>query len=316
MTSNAARVLGADAVDLLLTLMEAPEARLSGATLQDFYPDAGAALIHANALKADGHEPVITGMADHDDLPVRVTWRIEVGGYAYFSPSAGWVKVESERLTRYRVDFDWFLGFVAVAVKITGSRRWQCLVPGILWDLGEAWIGKRKATFFLGRRLSTSQTLDEVCDALTRRVGRPPGLLLTTTRRLARHVRIPGQHRIVTLTDCLRSDNTGPRLDLEVIGGVYAGLRPQRAAQLIEANADFRIVRAKSETFVFRGDKQRQVIEYMYERWLDGVERVSIAEMMDDLSFPIATRLRDLFKKHPAWEKLVKEEGGSAWFDV
>lgn len=316
MTSDVACELGADAVDLLLKLMEAPEAVLSGAALHDFYPDAGGALIAAGALKDDGYEPVITGMADHDDLPVHLTWRSEVGGYAYFSPSAGWIKVENERLTRYRVDFDWLIGVLSRQLRIPRTIEPKCLLKDVMWDLGDAWIGKRKATFLLGRRLSTSRTLDEVCDALARRVGRPPGVLLTTTRRLARHVRIPGQHQIVTLADCLRGDGTGLRLDLDVIGGVFAGLRPQRTAQLIEANADFRIVRAKGETFVFRGDKQRQVIGYMHERWLDGVERVSIAEMMDDLGFPIETRLRDLFKKHPAWEKLVKEEGGSAWFDV
>ena len=141
-------------------------------------------------------------------------------------------------------------------------------------------------------------------------------MLLTTTPRVARHVHIPGQHRIIALADCLRGDETGFRLDLDVIAGLLAGLRPQSIARLIEPSADFRIVRAQGETFVFRGDKQRQVIEYMHERWLDGVERISTAEMMDDLGFPIDTRLRDLFKKHPAWNNLIKEAGGAAWFYV
>jgi hypothetical protein len=284
--------------------------------LQDFYPAAGAALIAAGALAPNGYEPVVTCLDDHDDEPVSVTWRDDLGGYAYFSSSAGWVKVEHERLRRYRVDFDWFRSCIAAGVNIPASQRWQCLVPDILWDLGDAWVGERKATFLLGRRLSFPVTLDAVCDALTGRVGRPPGVLLTTTPRVARHVRIPGQHQIVALADCLRGDETGFSLDLDVIAGVLGGLCPQRTAQLIEPSADFRIVRAKGKSFVFRGDKQRQVIGYLHERWLDGVERVSIAEMMDDLGFPIETRLRDLFKKHPAWEKLVKEEGGSAWFDV
>jgi hypothetical protein len=117
--SDAASVLGTDAVDLLLTLLETPEAQLSGAALHDFYPDAGVALIHAGALKDDGHEPVITGIADHDDVPVRVTWRPEFGGYACFSPSAGWVKVESERLRLYRIDFAWLL---ALSPSSCGSR--------------------------------------------------------------------------------------------------------------------------------------------------------------------------------------------------
>src|SRR5512144_2419979 len=95
--------LGGDAVALLLTLMETPEAELSGEALQDFYPAAGAALIAAGALQPSGYEPVVTCLADHDDEPVSVTWRDDLNGYAYFS-SSGWVKVDHERLKRYRVD--------------------------------------------------------------------------------------------------------------------------------------------------------------------------------------------------------------------
>src|SRR5512147_486128 len=119
------RGLSGDAVALLLTLMETAEAELSGAALQDFYPAAGAALIAAGALQPSGYEPVTTCLADHDDEPVSVTWRDDLNGYAYFSSSSGWVKVEHERLRRYRVDFDWFRRCVAAGVNIPESQRSQ-----------------------------------------------------------------------------------------------------------------------------------------------------------------------------------------------
>src|SRR5512134_1825481 len=112
------RGLGGNAVALLLTLMETAEAELSGEALQSFYPAAGTALIAAGALQPSGYEPVATCLADHDDEPVSFTWRDDLNGYAYFSPSVGWVKVDHERLRRYRVDFPWLLATLGRQLRV------------------------------------------------------------------------------------------------------------------------------------------------------------------------------------------------------
>jgi hypothetical protein len=174
-----------------------------------------------------------------------------------------------------------------------------------------------RRVFCSHRRLGQIDGLDLVCDALTRRVGRPPGILLTSTRQISRNVTIPGQHRILYLGGCLRSDAPAFALDADVIGGVLNGVRPQRPARLIDPSPDFRIVRALGQSFHFkRGEQQRRIIEYMYQRWLDGDDRVSVAEIVAELDLPKRTRIRDTFKKHPAWGVLLTEEGGSARFLV
>ena len=55
------------AVDLLLAIVETPSMAISGAALDGYYPAAGAELIAAGALEAEGFEPVAVSKADHDD---------------------------------------------------------------------------------------------------------------------------------------------------------------------------------------------------------------------------------------------------------
>jgi hypothetical protein len=54
----------------------------------------------------------------------------------------------------------------------------------------------------------------------------------------------------------------------------------------------------------------------MYQRWHDGDDRVSVAEVIAELDLPEKTRVRDTFKKHPAWGVLLIEEAGSVRFLV
>jgi hypothetical protein len=129
-------------------------------------------------------------------------------------------------------------------------------------------------------------------------------------------VTIPGQHRMLHLTDCMRGDMPVFAIDAEIISGVLSGIRPQRPARLIEPSPDFRIVRALGRTFTFKGDKHRRMLEYMYYKWVDGEDRVSTAEMIADLNLPEKTRVSKDFRKNPAWDVLLTEKKGSCWFLV
>ena len=314
--SDAAPVLGADAVDLLLTLMEAPEARLSGAALHDFYPDAGTALIAAGALKDDGYEPVTTGMADHDDLPVHVTWRPEVGGYAYFSPSAGWVKVDNERLTRYRVDFAWLLASLSRQLRIPRTIEPRCLLKDVLWELGPAWIGHRTqmTPVFLGRRLRHRVVLEAACDALRQRANGRTGLLLTTGVAPPVFVTIPGQPVVVLLRNCLVI-GAGLTVDGGNLAGRLGGSVPERTQQPLQIIGEGRVVWFYGEKFEFpRGEKQRRVVAYLHEQYLRGIYEVSVASIIADLDLAEGTRIDKLFNGSPAWNRLLTLRTGMCSF--
>jgi hypothetical protein len=63
--------------------------------------------------------------------------------------------------------------------------------------------------------------------------------------------------------------------------------------------------------FKFGGDKQRQIIEYLFNAWEDGEKNVSSQVMLAELEFGLKSRIRDIFKGHKDWQDLIEVAGGS-----
>ena len=319
--SDPASGLCADAVSLLLTLMEAPEARISGAVLENFYPDAGRALITTGALRVDGHEPVATCTADHDDAPVTLSWRDEVGGYAYFSPLVGWVKVENEHLTQYRVDFEWVLKTIARQLRVLRTTDPKCLVNDHLWEVGPAWIGHRRhmTTVWLGRRLGHPANLSAAISALRERANGRTGLLLISGDGLLSYVTMPGPSVVASFRSCLAA-SAGFSLDAGILGSRLGCSAPARGQEPLEIIGDGRTVWFYGEMFEFpRGDTQRRVIVYLRGKYLEGVYEVPAAQIIADLDLAEKTRIDKLFKDSPAWNRLLTMRSGMCrfcWPDV
>jgi hypothetical protein len=116
--SEDASVLSLQAVELLLTVLEAPTPCLSGEVALDHYPEASRALVEAGLLRPHGYEEVATSTADHDDVPVSLLHSDE-GGLGHFSPAVGWVAADGARVTRYRADVDALLGKIVRQLGIT-----------------------------------------------------------------------------------------------------------------------------------------------------------------------------------------------------
>lgn len=313
---GATRGLGTEAVDLLLELLELEPSEVSGAVLAEAFPDAGRRLVDAGALRPIANATVVTCVACDGDHSAEVEFDADLSGYRHFCPEAGWVPVAAEHLKRYRAEPSWLLRELGRALGIPERSRASCLVEGVLWDLGETWLGNRRVAVLLARGLARSETLDRACDALTHRTGRGPGVLLTTSVGLARHIDVPGRHRVVPLRGCLRAAGDGVAIDRDVLGGIVSGERPLHPDLPIQPSADFRVVRVGERTFRFRGDKQRQVVEYLYRRWRDGEERVNSAAMLEELEFAAGLRLRDLFKGHADWQDLIAYRDGVCWLKV
>jgi hypothetical protein len=304
------------AMELAWRLCEQPRPEIAGDVLRTHFGGVGDELVRVAGLVATAPAEVAVMSVDHDDRPLELEWDPEHQALTGFHPEAGVVVVGQEARRRYRLDVDWLLSLIRHQLGVPAATRTVPLVDGVLWDLGDAWIGKRKASVLFARRLVRTGNLDAAGDALTRRVGRPPGILLTSTPTVPRHVVLPGQHSIIPITGCVRQDSSSFALDLDVISGVLNGMRPQRPPRLIDPSPDFRVVRALGKTFRFKGDKQRQVLECLHNRWLDGDDRVGVAKIVAELGFRPDKRMRDVFRKHPAWGVLLDEKDGSLFFLV
>ena len=80
-------------------------------------------------------------------------------------------------------------------------------------------------------------------------------------------------------------------------------------------NADCREVHFYGTKFSFaKGLKQRDVVRVLHEYHLRGERQVSAAKIISDLDWDPKTRLRDIFKGHPAWGRLLNERSGMCGF--
>ena len=198
------RSLGAEAVDLLLQVLELKEPLLSGAAA-GLSPRPASVLVAAGLLAPHGHEDVSASLADHEDTPVSLIWSEAHGGFAYFSPAVGLAPVPEERLVRYRVDLTGMLDAVAEKLDRPSSRPAFPLVDGVLWEIGEVRLGRRPARvpLWFARRLGDPAVRRQVAEAARARPHNRLRVVLTSTRpaRMT-DVTIPGTV-VVALRDVL-----------------------------------------------------------------------------------------------------------------
>jgi hypothetical protein len=143
---------------------------------------------------------------------------------------------------------------------------------------------------------------------------RPGKVVLTTTNDLALARTIFADNcAILSINTCGRAGIKHFELDSNFVSSAAYGLRTSCSDTPVQVEADFRMVRVGDRGFRFRGDKQRLVVGFLYQRWRDGDGPISVSAMFEELEFSNTTRLRDLFKDHPNWRELIGDRDGACW---
>ncbi len=300
------------AARLFCSIAEAPTARIAGAVLHEYHPASAASLIGVGLLVPDAPVPVATSLVDHDDEPVNLEWSPEHSGYGYFSPNAGWAHVDSEQLQQYRVDMLAFIRRLLSRLDLPAKSKPSERIAGLLWEIGDARLPGRggRVPVWFARRLSDAGVWKQVVSYLN---GRPPAdfrVVVTTslTPDLATSELI--RHELLALDD-LVDHSKGLVVEPAYLAAQLKTGPASRAADPVRHAAGFRNVWVGDREFQFRGDKHRQIVEYLFNAWNAGEGSVSIAEMFTDLEFETSSRIRDIFKGHPDWKELIEVKAGA-----
>ncbi len=269
---NFAPCTGEAVLDLLLNIVETPEAVIAGPVLIDYYGAISVALIEAGLLKPDGHEPVAVSSANHDDLPVTVSSTPGGGRLGYFSPTAGWVNVPDERMSRFRVDF------AAVIARLMQQAEWPSrvgpvsLVPNLLWEIGDVRLGRRtqRVSIWFGRRLHDPVAWRQVVNAAKSRPAAHLRILLTSTpaHRLP-DTTLPG-HLVVGVRDVI-DFSTGLSVHPDILAARLDGsYRPSVDAAIDLSPDGTRLTINGSVVINFRSSKQIEIIRMLVARHKEG----------------------------------------------
>jgi hypothetical protein len=313
MSSTSAR-LDRQTIEVLLSALEAPQALLSAAALQSFPARVGIELLAGGFIKPDGHEAAATSLADHNDVPIMLTWSSDHGAYGYFSQAAGWINVPAIDIVRYRIDFALVLSALTAKLNISKRREPVELVVNRLWLLGNVRLGRRThlTEIMFGRRLHDAGSWQAIRRVLEDRPCEQRRIILTSTRP-DRLPEAPTDNLLLAIRDL--AGNNGLTLDPEIISARLERRRAEDYNDDLVLIADAKEVRFRGETFRFpKGVHQRRIIRYIDGRYRRGHLWTSNDEIIDKLDLRESARIRDYFKGSPAWNRLLTERDGMCGF--
>jgi hypothetical protein len=299
-------------LNVLLSVLEAPKLELSAAALQSFATDIRVRLLSSGFIKPEGYEAVAVSIDGHDDNPVALTWSGEHGSFGYFSSIAGWVTIAHEDIRRYPIEIR--AVFSALMSEFCSYRdSASIVVPDTLWDLGNLRLGgsSRQVPILFARRLHDPARLQAVRRGLLLRPCEGLRIVLTSTHPYGLRETL-AQGAIVSIHDVLGAGGTVSPL---AIKAHLAQVHVERRGEVLALEAGGRVVHLYGETFKFlKGVHQRAIINLLYNRYLAGVRWVPSHEIVAELNLRDNARIRDYFKKHPAWNKLLIERNGMCGF--
>jgi len=299
-------------IDILLSALEAPKLELSAAALQSFTTDIRVRLLSSGFIKPEGYEAVAVSIDGHDDNPVALTWSGEHRSFGYFSSIAGWVTIPHEDIRRYSIEiYAVFSALMSEFESYRGSA--SIVVPDTLWDLGDVRLGgsSRQFPILFARRLHDPARLQAVRRGLLLRPSERLRIVLTSTHPDGLCETF-AQGAVVSIHDVLGEGVTVSPLAMKAH---LAQVHVERRGEVLILEAGGRVVHLYGETFQFlKGVHQRAIVKLLYDRYLAGERWVPSHEIVVELNLRDNARIRDYFKKHPAWNRLLIERNGMCGF--
>lgn len=297
----------------MLSVVETPDAVISGSVLDGYYGQVAPALKAAGILQPKDHSRAAVSLVDHEDEPVHLIWSPEHRAYGYFSPTAGWVSVPGDQLATFRVNFSKLIGQLVERLDLSPRTAPVELVPELLWEVGDARLpGRSKRTaVWIGRRLGDPAIWRSFIDAARKRPA--PGLRvvlsLTPRNRLPTDVHLG--HTLIDVRDV--ADHNGLAVVPDLLAArIAAG--SQLSDDLITMAADGASLTIQGTRHAFPGSKQRAIIRQLYDAWKSGHPELLTAEVLETAGYSTSVNtLAKAFSGRPEWRDFIREENGRCW---
>ena len=303
------------AIDLLFRMMEARGTQIGGATLTNYFPRAAETLLASGLLVPRDHVPVVAAMDDYEDEPMPAVWSPEQQTFGYRNSVGRWVRIDKPEVAAYRVDYGRAIAAMLVPFERKGPAKPTALLADHLWDIGTLRIpgGKTPVSAWFGRRLGDPQVWARVADLIERRPASETRVMLASTRG-DRLPQTPNRRCVlVSVADVLEAPDRlaiSPRV---LAARVFPGQVQRRHP--IDHSDDFGIVWLQDETFMFRGDKQRRLLEQLFGAyWSGGTPECRTSVVLFEAGYKDKTNsLGKAFGKRNDWRRFIKYDDGNCW---
>ncbi|MFO0991608.1 MAG: hypothetical protein U1E67_06725 [Hyphomicrobiales bacterium] len=305
-------------MELLLSVIETPEAVITGSVLADYYSAASSALMDAGLLKAGDHELVAVSGTAHDDAPVTVSRSPDGSQLGYFSPTAGWVAVPEEQMRRFRVDYPAVISRLMLQAELSSRHGPVALVPDLLWEIGDVRLGRRAqlVSIWFGRRLHDPSVWRQVGNAAKSRPASRLRILLTSTpAHRVPEDSLPG-NLVVGVRDVI-DFNAGLCIHPDILAARLDGSRLPNVDAAVDLSPDARTLTINGTIVIyFKSDIHIAIIRKLVAGHKDG-KRFTVRDLLA-AGRSGSTGLRRAFgaKKWAELSPYLKSRNGLWGFEV
>ena len=304
------------AIDLLFRVMEARGTQIAGATLTEYFLRAAETLLASGLLVTHGHVPVVAAMDDYEDEPMPAVWSPEHRAFGYHNSVGRWISIDESEIAAYRVDYARVLAAMLMPFERQGPAKPTALVADHLWDVGAISVpgGKAAVPVWFGRRLGDPQVWAQVVSLAERRPATGMRVILTSTRGDRLPVGPDRRHVLVSVADVLEAADRlaiSPQM-------LAARMFPDqvRRRHPIDHSDDCGIVWLRDETFMFRGDKQRRMLEQLFGAYWSGSRVCRTSAVLFEAGYEDKTNsLAKAFGKREDWRRFIKYDDGNCWIE-
>ena len=298
------------ALTLLLRTIGHPKAMLN-ADLVDDLPEIGE-LLSNRWLVPSGNR---AGYVEVDGRDYELEWDSERKAYRYFSPATGWVTVPPDQLKSCKVHFEQLLSAIRQWLDMPERTPPETLLPELLWELGETWIGRRRMAVLFLRRAGLPETLSRVRTALLEYPRRGSCLILTDTNPSQHGPALPGDPILLPLPD-LFSPNRDvlDRVDMETLA-TFVGMPAQSTKEWapVECSKDGGYLRIHDREYRFSGHTHKRIIRILYEAWERGEPRQRTASVLEEAESRSRTISQAFSGCKEDWRSAIGYGGGYCW---
>jgi hypothetical protein len=272
----------ADPVNVLCNLIEARVGSFEASALPDQWGGSIDFLSNIGAVTRGGPLSALTCRACHGDHPVHLEFDPRTRRHWHFCPQAGCVMVEDDVLATIRVDPEWVLDWLVIALPIPPVRR-RVLFPALAWYLGDAHMGGTELTVVFAIGMCTQRNLDALANAVSTVPPADIGIVVTTGAAPPRPLKLPHGYQFLELREIARAENDRLIIHKNKLLGWIKGLR-----QGLDKPARLHAGRPSEVdlvNYIFRERRARN-LPVIYQRTEARAIRAEIASQYPDHDLP------------------------------
>lgn len=233
------------------------------------------------------------------------------GKNMYFSPADGWVAVNEDEIALYKVNLNWFVRQIMIALDIDERHTPKNIFEENIWALGQHRIDKQNINLIVARNLKSSLVLGALVNYLNDfHKARNPALVIALDKSIPSHLVLPGQNKLIKIDEAIKWDKKAFELNTVLLTGKMGGIVSQPGFSV-----GYRTLLSNGKTFKFT-KKQAEALEYIDKQNGKPVNQDEVLAGINSTQSKLLQLFRSNGKKHQAWNVIIKGDGnGSYWLE-